>query len=128
MPSDLTTVLVVEDEALIALDLQATLEDAGYRVLGPANSPATAINLIDKNLPDVALLDVHLGRSDVFDVADRLATRNTRLIFLTGHTIQRLPARHRHRPLVPKPYMPNMVLQAVEDALAGEISPGETAA
>ena len=36
-------ILVVEDEALIAMDLQALLEEAGYRVLGPANSSAAAL-------------------------------------------------------------------------------------
>jgi CheY-like chemotaxis protein len=112
-------VLVVEDEALIALDLQAMLEDAGYRVLGPASSSAAALELLDGTKPDVALLDVSLGRSDVFDVANELAARKSRLIFLTGHTVQRLPQAHRHRLLVSKPFLPHVVLQAVHDALAG---------
>ena len=85
------SVLVVEDEALIAMDLQALLEEAGYRVLGPANSTAAAMALLDGTDPDVALLDVNLGRSDVFGVANELATRKTKVIFLTGHTVQKLP-------------------------------------
>ena len=40
-------VLVVEDEALIAMDLQSLLEEAGYRVLGPANSTTSAMALLD---------------------------------------------------------------------------------
>jgi len=111
------SVLVVEDEALIAMDLQALLEDAGYKVLGPANSTAAAMALLDGNEPDVALLDVNLGRSDVFGVANELATRKTKLIFLTGHTAQKLPQAHRHRPLVAKPYLPHVLLQAVQQAL-----------
>jgi CheY-like chemotaxis protein len=110
-------VLVVEDEALIAMDLQALLEDAGYRVLGPANSTAAAMALLAGNEPDVALLDVNLGRSDVFGVANELAMRKTKLIFLTGHTAQKLPQAHRHRPLVAKPYLPHVLLQAVQQAL-----------
>ena len=112
------TVLVVEDEALIAMDLQSLLEEAGYRVMGPANSTASAMALLLGNEPDVALLDVNLGRSDVFGVANELATRKTRLIFLTGHTAQKLPEAHRHRPLVAKPYLPHVLLQAVELALS----------
>ncbi len=127
MPSDLATVLVVEDEALIALDLQVLLEDAGYRVLGPANSSAMAFSLLETNQPDVALLDINLGRTNAFDIADRLATQNTKLIFLTGYTAQTLPPAHRNRPLVSKPYLPDMVLQAVGDALAIETSAEETA-
>jgi CheY-like chemotaxis protein len=117
MTSLSVSVLVVEDEALIAMDLQALLEDAGYTVLGPANSTAAAMALLDGNEPDVALLDVNLGRSDVFGVANELALRKTKLIFLTGHTAQRLPQAHRHRPLVAKPYLPHVLLQAVQQAL-----------
>src|ERR1700704_5862146 len=118
MPRGPATVLIVEDEALIAMDLQSLLEDAGYRVLGPANSTAAAMALLDGDEPDVALLDVNLGRSDVFGVANELATRKTKLIFLTGHTVQKLPPDHRHRPLVAKPYLPHVLLQAVHLALS----------
>ena len=112
------SVLVVEDEALIAMDLQALLEEEGYRVLGRANSTASALAILAGHDPDVALLDVNLGRSDVFGVANELATRKTKLIFLTGHTAQKLPLAHRHRPLVGKPYMPHVLLQAVQMALS----------
>jgi CheY-like chemotaxis protein len=112
------SVLIVEDEALIAMDLQALLEESGYRVLGPANSSAAAMALLAGQDPDVALLDVNLGRSDVFGVANELATRKTKVIFLTGHTAQKLPPAHRHRPLVAKPYLPHVLLQEVRRAIA----------
>lgn len=110
-------ILVVEDEALIAMDLQALLEEAGYQVLGPANSSAAALALIDNEEPDVALLDVNLGRSDAFGVASVLTERKTQVIFLTGHTAHKLPQQHRHLPLVSKPYLPQVLLQAVERAV-----------
>jgi len=110
-------ILVVEDEALIAMDLQALLEEAGYNVLGPANTSEAALALIANDEPDVALLDVNLGRSDAFGVANVLAERKTELIFLTGHTAHKLPQDHRHRTLVSKPYMPSVLLQAIERAL-----------
>jgi len=110
-------ILVVEDEALIAMDLQALLEEAGYDVLGPANSSAAALALIDAAEPDVALLDVNLGRSDAFGVASVLSERRTEVIFLTGHTAHKLPQAHRHLPLVSKPYLPEVLLQAVKRAL-----------
>ena len=115
-------ILVVEDEALIAMDLQALLEDAGYKVLGPANSSAAALALIDSEEPDVALLDVNLGRSDAFGVANVLSDRKTEIIFLTGHTAHKLPPAHRHLPLVSKPYLPQVLLQAIERALEKRLS------
>jgi len=123
-----TSILVVEDEALIAMDLQALLEEAGYRVLGPANSTAAAMELLRSHNPDVALLDVNLGRSDVFGVVNELVARRTKLIFLTGHTAQKLPLAHRHRPLVAKPYMPHVLLQAVQQVLSQEQPASENAA
>ena len=110
-------ILVVEDEALIAIDLEALLDDAGYRVLGPANSTSTALALLEREQPDLALLDVNLGGSNVFNVANAVAARNVPMIFLTGHTAHRLPENHRHRPLVAKPYLPAVLLQAVERVL-----------
>lgn len=110
-------ILVVEDEALIAMDLQFLLEEAGYRVLGPASNVTRAFNLVDKLNPDLALLDVNLGGADVFAFADALASRSVRMIFLTGHSVRRLPETHRHRPLVGKPFLPSIVLDAVRREL-----------
>jgi CheY-like chemotaxis protein len=115
--SEHARILVVEDEALIAMDIQSLLEDAGYRVLGPVNSPAAALKALEGNEPDLALLDVNLGGADVFVVADALAKLKAPIIFLTGHTAQRLPSDHRHRPLLAKPYLPQQLLQAVQREL-----------
>jgi CheY-like chemotaxis protein len=108
------TILIVEDETLIAMDLQGLLEDAGYRVLGPVGSVTDALGVLDNEAPDMALLDVNLGGETVFPVASALARRNARIIFLSGHSAQHLPEEHRHRPLVTKPYLPSTVLDAVE--------------
>jgi CheY-like chemotaxis protein len=116
-------ILVVEDEALIAMDLQALLEGAGYQVLGPVNSPQAALALLERLEPDLALLDVNLAGTDVFGVADTLAKRKSPIIFLTGHTQLRLPEAHRHRPLVVKPYLPHLLLQAIQRALVQRGSP-----
>ena len=68
-------VLVVEDEALIALHLEFILKRHGWRVLGPAASVAQALRLLDENeLPDVAVLDVNLQGEPVVPVASALAS------------------------------------------------------
>ncbi len=111
------SVLIVEDETLIAMDLQDMLQDAGYRVLGPVGSVAAAMRLLDGEKPDLALLDVNLGGENVFKVATELASGQSRIVFLTGHSEQHLPEEHRHRPLVTKPYLPHTVLAAIERTL-----------
>ncbi len=66
------SVLVVEDELFIALHLQDVLEKGGFRVLGPVSSVTQAIELIDKERPDTAVLDVNLGAENAAPVAFHL--------------------------------------------------------
>src|SRR3546814_1168659 len=54
------TILIVEDEFLIAMDLQLLLEDCGWRVIGPVATVQGALRLLEGELPLVALLDVSL--------------------------------------------------------------------
>ena len=72
--------MVVEDEFLIAMDLQSTLEQHGYRVVGPAAEVDQALSLLDQDRPDAALLDVHLRGKIVTPVADAL--RRAQIPFL----------------------------------------------
>jgi len=69
------TALIVEDEFLIALDLQTLLEAHGWRVIGPAATNASALRLLEDELPSVALLDVNLGSELVAPVAAALRAR-----------------------------------------------------
>ena len=82
--TDAASILVVEDETLIAMDLQGLLEDAGYRVLGPCGSVNDALGVLNTEAPDLALLDVNLGGESVFPVASALAQRNARIIVGRG--------------------------------------------
>ena len=66
------TVLIVEDDFIIAMDLQVTLERGGWRIMGPAASVQQALQLLKQELPSTALLDVHLGDEVVTPVAERL--------------------------------------------------------
>lgn len=70
------TVLIVEDEVLIAMDLQDVLERHGWRVIGPAPTVKAALALLESELPSVALLDVQLGTEVVTPVALALQERN----------------------------------------------------
>lgn len=72
LPGDRISVLVVEDEMMIALDIQMMLEDNGYAVLGPAGSVEGALRLLEDARPDVAVLDGNLRGQPVVPVAKRL--------------------------------------------------------
>lgn len=74
------SVLVVEDEFLIAMDLETILEQNGHTIVGPACSVDAALRLLERERPDVAVLDVNLRGQPVLPVAERL--RNLRIPFV----------------------------------------------
>ncbi|MEM9798132.1 MAG: response regulator [Pseudomonadota bacterium] len=75
-------ILIVEDEALIALDLSMILEDEGADIHGPCCTVDAAMGCTD-NI-DAAILDVDLRGETVFPIADRLQAAGTPFIFHTG--------------------------------------------
>jgi CheY-like chemotaxis protein len=79
-------ILVVEDEALVAYELQLSLEDEGAEVVGPALSLMSAFEAVahETNL-DLAVLDVDLAGEDVYPVAEVLLQRRVPFVFHTGH-------------------------------------------
>lgn len=70
------SVLIVEDEFLIAMDLGTTLERNGDTIAGSAGTVEAALRLLRRGRPDVAVLDVNLGSQLVIPVAERLRKLN----------------------------------------------------
>ena len=79
------SVLLVEDEAMIALDMEQTLTAAGLRVLGPAASVNSALRLIARERPDAAILDLDLGGELVTPVARTLRDLGVPFVLATAH-------------------------------------------
>ena len=109
-------ILVIEDEALVALQLQADLESVGHEVVGPARSLQAGMTLVEREEIDVALIDVSLGRDTSAPIADRLLARNVPFAFVTGYSdTAMLPEHLRTMPRLIKPY----ALPDVQRILAG---------
>jgi PAS domain S-box-containing protein len=99
-----TRILLVEDEPLIAMDVIATLSEAGCDVVGPATTLATARARIAAADFDVALLDANLGGEPVNDLAAALTHLNIPFAFLTGYGREGLPEAFREAPMIAKPF------------------------
>ena len=82
------TVLVVENDFLIALDLALLLEKDGWNVLGPAATVAEALHLLDDERPAVALLDYSLKEGTVTPVAEALRARNVPFVVASAFSPQ----------------------------------------
>lgn len=108
--------LVVEDDYWIASDLSFWLESKGAKVLGPAASVASALEILTiRPAPDAALLDVNLGDEQVFPVADALTAADVPFIFLSGHDAGIIPKSYRDAPCCTKPLDRPGLLRAVAE-------------
>jgi DNA-binding NarL/FixJ family response regulator len=97
-------VLVVDDDSLLALDLEIFLQDQGCVVVGPAPTADAALALIAAELPDLAILDIDLNGDTSALIADALAVRGVDFLFISGHSRSMLPAAHSKRQLLAKPW------------------------
>ena len=81
-------VMIVEDDALVALGVRCTLDELGYEVCGVAASEPEALALAGKAQPDLALMDIRLrGPTDGIDTARRLrAEFGIRSVYLSAYT------------------------------------------
>ncbi len=78
-------VLLVEDEALIAMNLQDELEEAGYAVVGPFDTCAGALAWLESETPDLAVLDTVLKDGTCKALAAELARRGIGFVLWSGH-------------------------------------------
>ena len=102
LPDD---VLIVEDDPIIALDLEDTLLGLGIKTVRIAGNVAKAIEMIADRAPDFALLDVGLIREKSFAIAERLDALNIPFVFVTGYGPDvRLPPAFANKPRLLKPF------------------------
>ncbi|WP_225205296.1 response regulator [Novosphingobium huizhouense] len=97
-------ILVVEDEPLVAMELEMLLEDAGATPLGPVGTCAEAIEAIAGLRPDIALLDGNLRGERVDTVAAAFEAAGIGFAFVSGYGREHLPHAFRDKPVVTKPF------------------------
>lgn len=97
-------VLVVEDEFLIALDIEQMLRALGAQTIDLATSISDSLAAIERTPPDLAILDLKLRTETTAPIADVLQARAIPLIFVTGYSdLDTLPVRLRGAPILRKP-------------------------
>jgi DNA-binding response OmpR family regulator len=113
------SILVVEDEPLIAMMLEDFLETLGHRVHASCDSIECAIGEADKGGFDMAILDVNLGGRTAWPVARKLREKRIPFVIATGGHVEPPPAEFADVPMIEKPYTVDRVSPAIEAALAG---------
>ena len=116
------SVLVVEDQFLIAEEMRRAVENLGGRVVGPVPSVERAMMLAIKTRPDIGLLDVDLRGQEIYPVADALREAGSPVIFTTGFDRAALPAAYQDIPHLDKPVTANALAAALA-ALSQVVQP-----
>lgn len=99
-------ILVVEDEMLIAVSIEETLQGLGCVVVGPVGKLDAALRLAGDEALDAAVLDVAVRGGHVYPVAERLLARGVPFVLASGYGEWALPENLRDRPRLTKPFTP----------------------
>ncbi len=85
-----TKILIVEDEVLVAKDLESRIKGLGYNVCGKATTAEKALDLVKHHQPDLVMMDIVLkGEMDGIEAADHIrSTKGIPIIFITAYAAQ----------------------------------------
>lgn len=110
-------VLLVEDEALVGMLIRDILEETGYAVTGPISDLNEAVQSAKNNAFDVAVLDVNLGGSFAYPLAEQLQARGIGFVFLTGYASDVVDERFSKAPILRKPVERDALETALRTAM-----------
>ena len=115
-------VLIVEDEAFIALDMERELQEAAYDVVA-VGSEQLALLEIESQGFDCAVVDLTLQGEVSLAIVNALSRKGIPYIVVSGCEENVLPPVHRNKPFLSKPYVPAALLGAVRQATSPQLQP-----
>jgi DNA-binding NtrC family response regulator len=110
--------LIVEDEGIISLDIEQIVNSYGLTTVHKAYTLAAALNLVDSNAYDIALLDLNVGSESTVPVAEILAARKTPFAVVTGNID--IPTALKGVPFVSKPFSEKNIINILVKLLPSE--------
>ena len=114
-------VVVAEDEALIRMDVVATLQEAGYEVVGEAGDGEEAVRLAIELMPDLMIMDIKMPKLDGISAAEKISEHKIPVVLLTAFSQADLVKRAADAgamAYVTKPFKPSDLLPAIQIALS----------
>ena len=119
--SEALRVVVVEDEALIRMDVVSTLEEAGFEIVGEGADGEEAISLAKEHEPDLVVMDIKMPKLDGISAAEKIAELKIPVVLLTAFSQTDLVSRAAEAgamAYVTKPFKPGDLLPVIQIALA----------
>lgn len=114
-------VIVAEDEALIRMDVVATLQEAGFEVVGEAGDGEEAVKLAIELMPDLMIMDIKMPKLDGISAAEKISEHKIPVVLLTAFSQADLVKRAADAgamAYVTKPFKPSDLLPAIQIALS----------
>jgi two-component sensor histidine kinase/CheY-like chemotaxis protein len=103
------SVMLVEDEAIVAMAVNDSLVDLGFSVIGPFSRVSDACRALQNNQVDAAILDVNLNGEMVYSLAELLTAQKIPFVFATGYGAESIESRFEHIPVLQKPIEKDML-------------------
>lgn len=116
-------ILIVEDEALIAFEVEETLIESGYGVVAIAPTRSTALECLETQTPDGAILDANLDGESAEPVADRLIELGVPYLIMSGYSLHQIGDWAKGVTLLSKPFRHAELMARVDELLKGGESP-----
>ena len=117
-------ILIVEDELIIAIDVEASLSEEGNQVIGIARESETALGLARRLTPDLALVDVHLVDGETGpEIARHLKDMGIPVLFMTANVSTLPDGMAGALGVIPKPVVPHVLKGAVRWAANRDVDP-----
>ena len=107
-------ILIVEDEFLLAVLIEETLQSFGCETIGPFTRLELGLQASRQESFDMAILDINLNGKMVYPLADELLARGIPYVFLTGYAAKDLPEAYRSQNRIQKPFDSNVIRETLE--------------
>ena len=120
--------MLVEDEAMIALMMSDELTAIGCQVVGPFSTLSSALAAARSEQVDCAILDLNIGNSSTYPVADALRERSVPFAFMTGYSRSNIDPRFARIPVLEKPIDNRVIRQTIEQLVKADVPTGAASA
>lgn len=113
------TALILEDNAVLAFEVEQSLAGLGFQSVLTSGSQLTALEMLQQNKIDIAILDINLGRDQSFQIADHLLVNNIPFIFVSGYDREfSIPHNLKDIPRLNKPLTASILHRTIHELLS----------
>jgi CheY-like chemotaxis protein len=118
IPARPARILIVDDEPMVAIDLESVLLAAGFEIAGVTGNLATALSIVESGICDAALLDANLVGVSAAPIATALAARGIPFLVLSGYAPEQQPGALRAGQHLQKPASPSQIVKVLNQIVS----------